>query len=57
MMRWYWHLQGKHVHVRVFINGGKCGDLCFRAEEFKLLQEHMAVWIDFIDEGPAWPLT
>lgn len=33
-MKWYWHRAGGHTHVRVFMNGGKCGDLCFRNEEF-----------------------
>lgn len=33
-MHWYWHRAGGHTHVRVFMNGGKCGDLCFRNEEF-----------------------
>lgn len=34
MMRWYYRIRGGHTHVRVFMNGGKCGDLCFRNEEF-----------------------
>jgi hypothetical protein len=33
-MKWYWHRAGGHTHVRVFMNGAKCGDLCFRNEEF-----------------------
>jgi len=37
-MRWYWKVLGGHTHVRVFMNGGKCGDLCFRNEEFEELQ-------------------
>ena len=36
-MKWYYTLAGSHVHVRVFMNGGKCGDLCFRTEEFQKL--------------------
>jgi hypothetical protein len=35
MMKWYYVIKGGHTHVRVFMNGGKCGDLCFRNEEFE----------------------
>lgn len=34
-MKWYYKVQGGHTHVRVFINGAKCGDLCFRNNEFE----------------------
>lgn len=34
MMNWYYRIEGGHTWVRVFMNGGKCGDLCFRNEEF-----------------------
>lgn len=37
MMKWYYTIKGGHTHVRVFMNGGKCGDLCFRNEEFEQL--------------------
>ena len=33
-MKWYYQILGGHTHVRVFMNGGKCGDLVFRNEEF-----------------------
>lgn len=33
-MNWYFSLRGGHVHVRVFFNGAKCGDLCFRVDEW-----------------------
>lgn len=36
-MRWYYHIVGGHTHVRVFMNGAKCGDLCFRNEEWQQL--------------------
>ena len=49
-MKWYWHIAGGHTHVRVFMNGGKCGDLCFRNEEFSQVKEHCP-WIQFIEEG------
>lgn len=48
-MKWYWHIAGGHTHVRVFMNGGKCGDLCFRNEEFEQVREHCP-WIQFIGE-------
>ena len=37
VMHWYWDLLGGHAHVRVFMNGGKCGDLVFREDEFNKL--------------------
>jgi len=49
-MKWYWKLLGGHVHIRVFMNGGKAGDLCFRVEEFRLLQEQLAGKVVFIEE-------
>ena len=39
VMHWYWQLLGSHVHVRVFVNGGKCGDLVFREDEFNKLHD------------------
>lgn len=33
-MKWLYQVAGGHTHVRVFMNGAKCGDLCFRNEEF-----------------------
>jgi hypothetical protein len=38
-MNWYYSIRGAHTHVRVFMNGGKCGDLCFRNEEFRFVKE------------------
>ena len=56
-MKWYYKIYGGHTHVRVFMNGAKCGDLCFRNEEFIQLQ-HKQEWyslqkdhlIEFINE-------
>lgn len=55
-MRWYYKVQGGHTHVSVFMNGGKCGDLCFRNEEFEEVKRktggplgHHA--IEFINEA------
>lgn len=54
-MKWYFKIMGGHTHVRVFMNGGKCGDLCFRNEEFQLIQTDQMLGADlikFIDETP-----
>lgn len=48
-MKWYYYIAGGHTHVRVFMNGGKCGDLCFRNEEFELVRASCP-WIQFIEE-------
>ncbi len=48
-MKWYWKVSGGHTHVRVFMNGGKCGDLCFRNEEFEIVRQSCP-WIQFISE-------
>ncbi len=37
-MNWRYKILGGHTHVRVFLNGAKCGDLCFRNEEFVAIQ-------------------
>lgn len=57
LMKWYYQVLGGHTHVRVFMNGGKCGDLCFRNEEFQLVREtaeqfviSSRPWITFIEE-------
>lgn len=52
-MKWYWELLGGHVHVRVFMNGGKCGDLCFREEEFQQLRSWLGCRIEFAREGES----
>ena len=52
MMKWYYTIAGGHTHVRVFMNGGKCGDLCFRNAEFELIKQTI-VSIVYIDEGKA----
>ena len=49
-MKWYWKIAGGHTHVRVFINGAKCGDLCFRNEEFYAIR-HSVSGVTFIDEN------
>ena len=48
-MKWYFKIAGGHTHVRVFMNGAKCGDLCFRNEEFEQVREYCP-WIQFADE-------
>lgn len=34
-MTWYYNISPSHTHVRVFMNGALCGNLCFRNEEFE----------------------
>jgi hypothetical protein len=50
IMKWYYTIAGGHTHVQVFMNGGKCGDLVFRNEEFEQVKKHCQ-WILFIFEG------
>lgn len=51
-MKWYYKVLGGHTHVRVFMNGGKCGDLVFRNEEFQMVMDSANVrdTIIFINE-------
>ncbi len=53
-MKWYYHIAGGHTHVRVFMNGGKCGDLCFRNEEFVYVRLRLdkanGYFVEFIEE-------
>jgi hypothetical protein len=49
-MKWYYKIGGGHTHVRVFMNGAKCGDLCFRNEEFYDVR-HSVSGVTFIEEG------
>lgn len=57
-MKWYYTIAGGYTHVRVFMNGAKCGDLCFRNEEFEPMLEidrdypRLANFIEFINETP-----
>jgi hypothetical protein len=37
-MKWLWKVGGGHTHVRVFMNGAKCGNLCFTNEEFESIK-------------------
>lgn len=51
-MKWYYKILGGHTHVRVFMNGTKCGDLCFRNEEFQELRGAGSTWelTEFIND-------
>lgn len=53
-MKWYYKVMGGHTHVRVFMGGGKCGDLVFRNEEFNYIRlrltDHLHPVTQFIDE-------
>lgn len=40
-MNWYYSILGGHTHVRVFMNGEKCGDLVFRNEEFEEIKNQL----------------
>lgn len=54
-MNWYYKILGGHTHVRVFMNGGKCGDLVFENEEFVQVMRQIAFvtpFVKFIDEVP-----
>jgi hypothetical protein len=50
MMKWYFKILAGHTPVRVFMNGAKCGDLCFRNEEFEIIREGLGTRIIFVDE-------
>lgn len=59
MMKWCFTVRGGHTHVRVFVampgrGFGKCGDLCFRNEEFELFRQNLlgSRVIFFINETP-----
>lgn len=56
-MKWYYKQLGGHTHVRVFLNGAKCGDLCFRNEEFAAIRLHHIAGTrlvqTFVNETPA----
>lgn len=60
-MKWYYTTQGPHVRVRVFMNGAKCGELCFRKEEFEQIHRNSLLNVPgecpvitaFIPEGKA----
>lgn len=52
-MNWYYHIAGGHTHVRVFMNGAKCGNLCFRNNEFEQIKSelsHTSKIVTFIEE-------
>jgi len=53
-MNWYYKTNCTHTHVRVFMNGAKCGDLCFRNGEFEAIRKRMAdrPFIKFIEHKP-----
>jgi hypothetical protein len=54
VVKWYYDVLGGHTHVRVFVNGAKSGDLCFRNDEFEWLKANVAAQLIFIfiDETP-----
>lgn len=53
-MNWYFIVLGGHTHVRVFMNGAKCGDLCFRNDEFEIIKRELlnsTKLVDFIPDN------
>lgn len=52
-MKWYYRVLGGHTHVRVFMNGAKCGDLCFRNEEFLAIHEEMETLANAAVDGDS----
>jgi hypothetical protein len=42
-MNIYWKKLGGHIHMRVFINGAKMGDLCCRESEWKEVQAGFSI--------------
>lgn len=50
-LRLYYKILGGHVHIRVFMNGGKAGDLCFRLAEFEALRADLQGNVKWIEEA------
>lgn len=53
-MKWYYQIKGSHAHVRVYMNGAKCGELTFRVEELIEIRinPHISGFIKFIEGTP-----
>lgn len=49
----FYRLKGGHVHMRVFINGAKMGDLVCRETEFRDVRRHMGGFLFYQDEADA----
>lgn len=51
-MTWRYRLLGNHAHIRVYLNGALCGELCFGAAEFREFARERRgnVEVEFIDE-------
>lgn len=54
-MKWYYKMSCGVTFVRVFMNGAKCGDLCFSHEEFDRIMESDLPSIEFINETSKEP--
>ena len=57
IMKWYFKIEGRHTHVKCYMNGAACGKLTFRNEEFQQIREqagyfatHHGKLIEFIEE-------
>lgn len=47
------NVQGGHVHMKVFVNGGKAGDLCVTIEEWPEFMRRLNADHYSYDE-PSW---
>lgn len=47
-MKWYYRIAGRHVHVRVYMNGALCGTLVFRDSEFEEIRA--TINVEYIKE-------
>ncbi len=53
MMTWHFSTLGAHTHVRVFTDGIKAGELCFRTDEFERLQREIGESVLFAPDVRA----
>jgi hypothetical protein len=49
-MKVYYHVLGGHVHMRVFLAGGKMGDLVCKVSELAQIKSHFMRGATFIEE-------
>lgn len=57
-MNWYYIIGPAHTNIRVFMNGAKCGDLCFRNEEFEQIRKDApTTLITFFNQSERFSLN
>lgn len=51
-MKWHYKVCANHVHVRVFMNGARCGNLVFDLEEFEQIRREQSTigTIEFVQD-------